>query len=155
MKLDAIDIGILRELQTDCKQTHKALSAKLNLSVTAIYERIRKLENNGVIKQYVALVDREKVDLDLLVFCQIKLSKHIQENISSLEEEISSLDEVVECYHLSGEFDYILKVYVRDMDHFRDFMVSKLTAIQQLGNSQTSFAIHEVKNTTALNLDNL
>lgn len=155
MMLDNIDIGILRELQQDCKQTHKALSAKLNLSVTAIYERIRKLERNGVIKQYVALVDREKIDLNLLVFCQIKLSKHIQENISSLEEEITSLDEVVECYHLSGEFDYILKVYVRDMDHFRDFMVSKLTAIQHLGNSQTSFAIHEVKNTTALNLDNL
>lgn len=155
MKLDAIDRGILKELQTDCKQTHKALSIKLNLSVTAIYERIRKLENHGVIKQYVALVDREKVALDLLVFCQIKLSKHIQENISSLEKEITSLEEVVECYHLSGEFDYLLKVYVRDMDHFRDFMVSKLTAIQHLGNSQTSFVIHEVKNTTSLNLDNV
>lgn len=153
MKLDVIDIGILRELQSDCKQTHKALSMKLNLSVTAIYERIRKLENNGIIKQYVALVDREKVDLGLLVFCQIKLSKHIQENISSLEAEIALLDEVVECYHLSGEFDYILKVYVRDMDHFREFMVSKLTAIQHIANSQTSFAIHEVKNATALPVD--
>lgn len=154
MKLDTIDKGILRELQEDCKQTHKALSVKLNLSVTAIYERIRKLEKNGVIKQYVALIDREKVDLGLLVFCQIKLAKHIQENISSLEREIALLDEVVECYHLSGEFDYILKVYVRDMDHFREFMVSKLTAIQHIGNSQTSFAIHEVKNATALHIDN-
>lgn len=154
MKLDTIDKGILRELQEDCKQTHKALSLKLNLSVTAIYERIRKLEKNGVIKQYVALVDKEKVDLGLLVFCQIKLSKHIQENISSLEREIALLDEVVECYHLSGEFDYILKVYVRDMDHFREFMVSKLTAIQHIGNSQTSFAIHEVKNATALHIEN-
>lgn len=154
MKLDVIDKGILRELQEDCKQTHKALSLKLNLSVTAIYERIRKLEKNGVIKQYVALVDKEKVDLGLLVFCQIKLSKHIQENISSLEKEIALLDEVVECYHLSGAFDYILKVYVRDMDHFREFMVSKLTAIQHIGNSQTSFAIHEVKNATALHIDN-
>lgn len=154
MKLDFIDKGILRELQEDCKQTHKALSLKLNLSVTAIYERIRKLEKNGVIKQYVALVDKEKVDLGLLVFCQIKLSKHIQENISSLEKEIALLDEVVECYHLSGEFDYILKVYVRDMDHFREFMVAKLTAIQHIGNSQTSFAIHEVKNATALHIDN-
>lgn len=155
MKLDSIDIGILKELQVDCKQTNKALSAKLNLSVTAIYERIRKLERRGVIKQYVALLDREKVDLGLLVFCQIKLSKHIQENISSLEKEIALLDEVVECYHLSGEFDYILKVYVHDMDHFREFMVSKLTAIQHLGNSQTSFVIHEVKNTTSLNIDNV
>lgn len=154
MKLDTIDKGILRELQKDCKQTHKALSLKLNLSVTAIYERIRKLEKNGVIKQYVALIDREKVDLGLLVFCQIKLSKHIQENISSLEKEIALLDEVVECYHLSGEFDYILKVYVQDMDHFREFMVSKLTAIQHIGNSQTSFAIHEVKNATALPIEN-
>lgn len=118
--------------------------------MTAIYERIRKLEKHGVIKQYVALIDREKVDLGLLVFCQIKLSKHIQENISSLEEEIALLDEVVECYHLSGEFDYILKVYVRDMEHFREFMVSKLTAIQHISNSQTSFSIHEVKSETAL-----
>src|SRR5690625_5712921 len=103
MKLDSIDIGILRELQRDCKQTHKALSAKLNLSVTAIYERIRKLERNGVIKQYVALIDRQKVDLDLLVFCQIKLYKHIQENISSQEKEKTSLDEVVKSYYISGE----------------------------------------------------
>ncbi len=154
MKLDAIDKGILRELQKDCKQTHKALSAKLNLSVTAIYERIRKLEKNGVIKQYVAIVDREKVDLGLLVFCQIKLSKHIQENITSLEKEIAVLDEVAECYHLSGSSDYLLKIYVKDMDHFREFMVSKLTAIQHIGNSETSFTIHEVKNSTVLHLDN-
>jgi len=152
MKLDSIDKGILRELQKDCKQTHKALSVKLNLSVTAIYERIRKLERSGVIKQYVALIDKDKVNLGLLVFCQIKLSKHIQENITDLENEISELEEVVECYHLSGEADYLLKVYVRDMEHFRDFMITKLTAIQHIGNSQTSFSIHEVKNSTALYL---
>src|SRR5699024_3164464 len=152
MKLDSIDKGILRELQKDCKQTQKALSVKLNLSVTAIYERIRKLERSGVIKQYVALIDKDKVNLGLLVFCQIKLSKHIQENITDLENEISELEEVVECYHLSGEADYLLKVYVRDMEHFRDFMITKLTAIQHIGNSQTSFSIHEVKNSTALYL---
>lgn len=154
MKLDVIDKGILRELQKDCKQTNKALSAKLHLSVTAIYERIRKLEKSGVIRQYVALIDKDKVDLGLLVFCQIKLSKHIQENITSFEKEIVELEEVVECYHLSGAADYLLKIYVRDMDHFREFMVTKLTAIQHIGNNETSFTIHEVKNSTALHLEN-
>lgn len=152
MKLDSIDKGILNELQKNSKQTHKQLSAKLNLSVTAIYERIKKLENTGIIKDYVALIDKEKVDLGLVVFCQIKLSEHVKDNIQSFEEEIASLEEVSECYHLSGEYDYLIKVYVKNMEDFRSFLVTKLTAIKHIAHTQTSFTIHEVKNTTAVHL---
>lgn len=152
MKLDVIDKGILNELQLDCKQTHKQLSEKLNLSVTAIYERVKKLELNGYIKDYVALIDKDKVELPLVVFCQIKLSEHAKDHIQSFEEEIKALKEVSECYHLSGEYDYLIKVYIKNMEEFRQFLVTKLTAIKHIAHTQTSFTIHEVKATTAIHL---
>jgi Lrp/AsnC family leucine-responsive transcriptional regulator len=127
MPLDAIDKQLLAHLQQDSKQTNKALSLKLNLSVTAVFERIKKLERNGVVRQYVALIDPEKVDLGLTVFCHVKLEKHAKSAITHFEAEVKKLSEVLECFHVSGEYDYLLKVIVKDMDHFRKFMVDKLT----------------------------
>ena len=150
MVLDRIDIALLEHLQEDAKQTNKQLSLKLNLSVTAIYERIKKLERAGIIRKYVALVDRAKVDLGFTVFCHIKLVQHVHKSVMEFEREIVELSEVLECYHVSGEYDYLLKVLVKDMDHFRNFMVKKLTKLDHIGSTQSSFTINEVKNTTAL-----
>jgi Lrp/AsnC family leucine-responsive transcriptional regulator len=150
MVLDRIDLALLKHLQEDAKQTNKQLSLKLNLSVTAIYERIKKLERAGIIRKYVALVDRAKVDLGFTVFCHIKLVQHVHKSVVEFEREIIELSEVLECYHVSGEYDYLLKVLVKDMDHFRDFMVKKLTKLDHIGSTQSSFTISEVKNTTAL-----
>ena len=152
MNLDIIDKKLLTFLQEDCKQTNKELSSKLNLSVTAVYERIKKLEREGVVKQYVSLLNKEKVDRGFLVFCQIKLVQHAKEYLTKFEKEVTKLDEVLECFHVSGDYDYLLKVIVKDMPHFRSFMVTKLTTLKHIGSTHTSFTISEVKNTTAIPL---
>ncbi len=152
MALDSIDKKLLGLLQQDCKQTHKELSGKLNLSVTAVYERIKKMERQGIISHYVALVDKKEVELGFVVFCQIKLMQHTKEFVLHFEKEVTKLPEVLECYHVSGDFDYLLKVAVADMEAFRDFMVKKLTTIKYIGSTHSAFMINEVKHTTALAL---
>lgn len=152
MNLDNTDRKLLNYLQEDCKQTNKELSSKLNLSVTAVYERIKKLERAGVVKKYVSLLDKEKVNMGFVVFCQIKLVQHAKEYLTKFEKEVTQLDEVLECFHVSGDYDYLLKVMVKDMPHFRSFMVTKLTTLKHIGSTHTSFTISEVKNTTGISL---
>ncbi len=152
MHIDLKDKNLLTHLQEDCKQTNKELANKLHLSVTAVFERIKKLERLGYIKRYVALVDHKKVDQDLIVFCQIKLMQHSKSYLTKFEKEVTQLNEVLECFHVSGEYDYLLKVLVKDMDHFRAFMVNKLTSLKHIGSTQSSFTINEVKNSTAISL---
>ncbi len=152
MEFDNIDKLLLKLLQEDCKQTNKELSLKLNLSVTAVYERIKKLERINVIDSYVAILNKQQVEMDFVVFCHVKLEKHAKNSIHHFEAEVAKLNEVLECFHISGDYDYLLKVVVRDMENFRNFMVNKLTTIQYIGSTQSSFAINEVKNITAINL---
>jgi Lrp/AsnC family leucine-responsive transcriptional regulator len=152
MNFDAIDKKLLHLLQTDSKQTNKELSNKLNLSVTAVYERIKKLENQGIISKYVALVKKEKVDKNFVAFCHIKLIQHTQDYVVKFEKEVAHLVEVMECYHISGDYDYLLKVIVEDMEAFREFMVNKLTSINHIGSTHSMFVINEVKHTTAINI---
>ena len=152
MIFDTIDKKLLQLLQEDSKQTNKALSNKLNLSVTAVYERIKKLENNGVISRYVALVDKAKVQKDFVAFCHVKLVQHSQDYVIKFEREVNQLEEVLECYHLSGDYDYLLKVLVQDMQAFREFMVEKLTKINHIGSTHSMFMINEVKHTTSITL---
>lgn len=150
--LDLIDKKLINLLQKDSKQTTKMLSLQLNLSVTAVYERIKKLEKEKVIEKYVAIINKKKIEKSFLVFCHIKLVQHSREYVTIFEREILKLAEVSECFHVSGEYDYILKIYVKDMDEYRNFMVSKLTAIKYIGSTHSTFAIEEVKNTTVINI---
>ncbi len=152
MTLDSIDKQLLVLLQKDCKRTNKELSIKLNLSVTAIYERIKKLEKEGIINKYVALLKNEKIEKAFVAFCHIKLIQHSQEYVVKFEREVANLSEVLECYHISGDYDYLLKVIVKDMEAFREFMVNKLTNINHIGSTHSMFVISEVKHTTAINL---
>ncbi|WP_081209807.1 Lrp/AsnC family transcriptional regulator [Salegentibacter sediminis] len=152
MKLDDKDQQILEYLQQDSKMTNKQLSMKLDLSVTAVYERIKRLEREGIISKYVALLNPEKVEKAFTVFCQIKLIQHTRNYLTRFEAEITSLPEVLECFHVSGEYDYILKVLVKDMAAYREFMVTKLTTLDHIGSTQSTFTIEKVKNTTAIKL---
>ncbi len=152
MKMDLTDQKLLELLQQDCKQTNKELSNKLNLSVTAIYERIKKLEKTGVISKYVALVRKEKINKGFVAFCHVKLVQHSQEYVVKFEKEVTNLTEVLECYHISGDYDYLLKVLVQDMEAFREFMVRKLTTINHIGSTHSMFMINEVKHTTAISI---
>lgn len=150
--LDATDKKLINLLQENSKQTTKQLSLQLDLSVTAIYERIKKLENLKVIDKYVAIINKNKIEKSFLVFCHIKLVQHSKEYVTTFEREILKLEEVSECFHVSGDYDYILKIYVKNMQSYRDFMIRKLTAIKHIGSTQSTFSIEEVKNTTAINL---
>ncbi len=152
MKFDIIDKQLLNSLQNDSKQTNKELANKLELSTTAVYERIKKLERNGFIDKYVALVKKEKVKKSFVTFCHIKLVQHTHEYVIRFEKEIKTLNEVVECYHISGDYDYLVKVMVKDMETFREFMVKKLTTINHIGSTHSMFTISEVKHTTAINI---
>ena len=152
MTFDQVDAELLQLLQTDSKQTNKELSNKLNLSVTAVYERIKKLERSGVISKYVSLIDKKKVDKAFVTFCSIKLVQHSKDYVIDFEKQVAKLDEVLECYHISGDYDYLLKVLVADMEEFREFMVKKLTSISHIGSTHSAFMINEVKHTTAIKL---
>lgn len=146
--LDTTDRKLLNLLQQNSKQSTKQLSLQLNLSVTAVYERIKKLENQNIITDYVAIIDKKKVEKSFLVFCHVKLTQHSKQNVESFEKDILKLEEVSECFHVSGDYDYIIKVYLKDMEAYREFMVTKLTAIPNIGSTHSSFAIEEVKNST-------
>ncbi len=150
MVLDAIDKKILELVQNDSKKTTKELSIKLNLSVTAVYERVRKLEREGIIDKYVAIVNKSKVEKGFLVFCHLKLMQHSRDYIQIFEKEVAQLSEVVECYHVSGDYDYILKIVVKDMEAYRQFLINKLTSLSHIGSTHSTFMIDEIKNTTQI-----
>jgi Lrp/AsnC family transcriptional regulator, leucine-responsive regulatory protein len=152
MLLDTKDKKLLHLIQSDTKKTTKELSVKLNLSVTAVYERIKKLEREGIINSYVALLNRKKIDKSFVVFCHIKLMQHSKDFLTQFEKEVIQLDEVLECFHVSGDYDYILKICVKDMEEYREFMVTKLTTLQHIGSTHSTFMIGEVKNTTIYKL---
>lgn len=145
--MDAIDKKLLMLLQEDSTRTTKELSLKLNLSVTAVYERVKKLEREGIVEKYVALLNRSKVKKGFVVFCHLKLIQHTKEYLEKFEQQVILLDEVLECYHVSGDYDYILKIYVENMEAYREFMVTKLTTLQHIGSTHSTFMISEVKNT--------
>lgn len=152
MNLDHKDRQLLNLLQQNSKKTTKSLATELSLSVTAVFERIKKLERLEVIDGYVAIVNRKKIDRDFLVICQVKLIQHSKEFITQFEREISKFPEVLECYHVSGDYDYILKIIVKDISEYREFMVSKLTNLQHIASTQSAFTIKEVKTTTTVPL---
>lgn len=152
MELDKIDKKLLSLLQKDTKQTTKELSLLLNLSVTAVYERIKKMERLGIIQQYVALLNRSKINKGFVVFCHVKLVQHTREYIADFENEVVKLSEVLECFHVSGDYDYILKICVGNMEEYREFMITKLTTLNHIGSTHSSFMIWEVKNTTVYEL---
>lgn len=148
-KLDTLDFQLLNLLQENAKYTNKELASKLNLSVTAVFERIKKLEREQIIHHYTAILNREKINKGFIVFCHVKLIQHTKEYITQFEKEVQQLEEVLECFHVSGDYDYLLKVCLEDMESYRTFMVTKLTALNHIGSTQSSFMIGEVKNTTA------
>ena len=150
IKIDAKDRELLTLLQEDSKWTTKEYANRLGLSTTAVYERIKRLEKTGVIRKYVALVDKTRVNKAFMVLCHVKLIQHIKEYVLQFEREVVQLEEVSECYHISGDYDYILKVNVSNIEAYREFMVTKLTAIKNIGSTQSSFVISEVKYSTAV-----
>ncbi|MBQ8421206.1 MAG: Lrp/AsnC family transcriptional regulator [Bacteroidales bacterium] len=150
--LDRTDIQILRELQKDAKLTTKELAAKVNLSPSPVFERQKRLEREGYIKRYVALVDSRKVGNGIMVLCNVRLKHHSKEFSRQFTSVISEIDEVVECFNTSGDYDYMLKIYARDMPHYQDFVLGTLGDLDCIGSLHSIFVIGEVKNSYAVPL---
>ncbi len=151
--IDAIDKSILRMLQHNSKLTIKEIAGKLNLTPTPIFERIKRLENENYITSYKAVIDRKKVGLSLLVFCNISLNQHEASFISKFEKDIQQFTEVIECYHIGGMFDYLLKVVVKDMDIYQNFIAKKLASVDNIRQVQSAFVMTEVKSTASFPID--
>ena len=144
--LDRTDILILRELQKDAKLTTKELAAKVNLSPSPTFERQKRLEREGYIKRYVAVVDPIKVGNGIMVLCNVRLKHHSKEFSRQFTSVIAGIDEVVECFNTSGEYDYMLKIYARDMRHYQEFILGTLGDLDCIGSLHSIFVIGEVKN---------
>ena len=150
--LDDTDIQLLKLLGADSKVTMKELAAKVHLSPSPVFERVKRLEANGYIKKYIALLDAEKLNFGLIVFCNIKLKQHDKSIGRSFVTDILRLDEVVECYNISGDYDFLLKVYARDMKHYQDFVFNKLGSVKSIGSTHSTFVMSENKNSYNINL---
>jgi len=149
---DDTDNLLLKLLSDDAKLTVKELAAKVNLSTTPVFERIKKLEANGYIKKYIAILDAERLNFGLIIFCNIKLKQHDKSIGHDFVSDIMRLDEVVECYNISGDYDFLLKVYAKDMKHYQDFVFNKLGSVKSIGSTHSTFVMCENKNTYNINL---
>ena len=146
-ELDETDLLLLKILGDNAKHTNKELAAMVNLSPSPVFERMKRLENNGYIKKYIAILDAEKFNQGFIVFCNIKLKQHDKQIGHKFVEDIMSIDEVVECYNISGDYDFILKVYAKDMKNYQDFVFNKLGSVGSIGSTHSTFVMAEIKNT--------
>ena len=151
-RLDDIDKAIIRLLQENAKYTNKEIAERLYLTTTPVFERVKKLEKEGYIDKYVALVNRKKVGLQMIAYCDVSLKEHAAAYLERFEQDIQSLPEVVEYYHIAGMLDYLLKVVVPDMETYQNFVSRKLAAFENIGRVQSSFVMTEIKASTALHL---
>ncbi|HAN18243.1 MAG: hypothetical protein A2X13_07335 [Bacteroidetes bacterium GWC2_33_15] len=143
--LDEIDRKLLNVLQTNSRITIRELSEKLHLSTTPIHERIKKLEKSGYIKNYLTLIDPKLIGKKLIVYISVSLNKHTKEAIDEFELQMSQMDEVMECYYISGNIDFLLKVYCNDMDDFHNFVTAKFSTIGNITQFYSSFVMAETK----------
>jgi DNA-binding Lrp family transcriptional regulator len=154
-KLDAIDRLILTQLQQDSAISNVELAQRISLSPPAVHGRIRRLEERGYIQKYVALLDREKVGYDLLCIISVSLRSHETQLIQAFKAAIQQLPEVLECFFLTGDHDFLLKVIVHNHKELEHFLTEKLTPIPGVGHISTGVVLAELKNTTVLTLDDV
>ncbi|CAB3755967.1 ArsR family transcriptional regulator [Burkholderia sp. MSh2] len=151
-RLDRIDIGILNQLQQNARITNAELARAVNLSTTPCFNRVRALEKLGLIRQQVTLLDPEPLGLRINVFIQVSLEKQAEDALQRFEEAISQRPEVMECYLMSGDADYLLRVVMPDMRTLERFIIERLTTIPGVSNIRSSFALKQVRYKTALPL---
>ncbi|MGO4877984.1 Lrp/AsnC family transcriptional regulator [Pedobacter psychrotolerans] len=148
-ELDVIDKEILRILQVDASITHKQLSGQLYKSVATIHERIRRLKKLGYIKRTVVILDRRKIERNLIAYSQVLLNDHAAETLKGFEDEVVKFPEVMECLQMTGSFDFVLKIATRDMDAYHDFYRQKLATLPNITTVQSFFVLSEAKSDTA------
>ncbi|MDE6778818.1 MAG: Lrp/AsnC family transcriptional regulator [Alistipes sp.] len=143
--LDRTDIRILQTLQENARLTTKELAARVNLSTTPVFERLRRLERGGYIKKYVAVLDAGKLNRGFVVFCSVKLRRLNYDIAAEFTDIVRGIPEVTECYNISGEYDYLLKIHAPDMKYYQAFILNVLGRIESLGSLTSTFVMDEVK----------
>jgi len=149
-QLDEVDRLLLTHLQADARMTNTELARRVDLSPPGLQKRLRKLEETGVIEQYVTLVNREAIGFDMLCFVQVTLQRHEPEAVRGFRKAVQTMPEVLECHHLTGEYDYLLKVVVRNRRHLEQFLLETLTPVPGMDKIRTSLVLSEIKTTTAV-----
>ena len=151
--MDAKDKMILSLLQEDSTISVKDVSEKIGLTFTPTYERIKQLEKQNIIEKYVAILNREKLGLNIIVYCNIRLKEQSQKTLEDFEKHIETFDEVQEIISLSGEYDYMLKIIAKDINSYNDFAVNVISNSPNIWQYHSSIALHEVKKTTKFKID--
>ncbi len=144
-RLDSTDIAILRALQQDARLTTKQLAQKVHLSTTPTYERVKRLERDGYIRRYITILDAEKLHKGFIVYCSVKLTPLNTQTARQFCQTIMDIDEVTECYNISGRFDYMLRVHCPDMKYYQQFLLNVLGTLPMLGTLESTFVMEEVK----------
>ena len=150
--LDATDLQLLKALQKNAKLTHKELADIVNLTPTPVFERLKRLEKQGYIKKYVAILDADKLNRSMLVFCKVKLKQINREMADAFTRRIRHIPEVTECYNISGAYDYLLKIRTSDMKQYQEFLLNKLGDAETVGAIESTFVMSEVKQSYGINL---
>ena len=152
-RLDSTDIRILELLQEDGRMTIRQIAQKVNLSTTPVFERVKRLENEGFIKKYAAILDPEKLDRGFLVFCSVKLKQMSREDALDFASVVKGIPQVAECYNISGDYDYMLKINAPDMKYYNDFIINTLGTIKSIGSITSTFVMKEIKSEPGLYLE--
>jgi DNA-binding Lrp family transcriptional regulator len=152
-QIDAIDKEILQILQSDCRITAKEIASRLGMSKTPVYERIKKLESQGFITKYVALTDPKKAGKGLIIYLSVLLDNHSKESVNEFVSSVSKLNEVNECYYVSGNIDFLLKVFIKDMDDYHRFITQDFSNIKNMSRFYSSFVLETSKYETAFEFE--
>lgn len=151
-KLDKVDLQILRTLQENARLTTKELAAQVSLSSTPVFERLKRLEREGYIKKYIAVLDADKLNQGFVVFCNVKLRRMNKDIAMEFTCIIQNIPEVTECYNISGSYDYLLKIHAPNMKYYQEFIINVLGTIDSLGSLESMFVMDEVKHDYGLHI---
>lgn len=151
-RLDKTDIELLRQLQKNARLSTKELAAAVNLSTTPTFERVRRLEKDGYIRYYTAVLDADRLNCGFVVFCNIRMKQHTYENSMRIMEAVQAIDEIAECYNISGDYDFMLKIHAANMKAYQEFILKILGDLDCIGSLSSSFVLGEVKNSHAVPL---
>lgn len=151
-KLDKVDLQILRTLQENARLTTKELAAQVSLSSTPVFERLKRLEREGYIKKYIAVLDADKLNEGFVVFCNVKLRRMNKDIAMEFTRIIQNIPEVTECYNISGSYDYLLKIHAPNMKYYQEFIINVLGTIDSLGSLESMFVMDEVKHDYGLHI---
>ena len=151
-KLDKVDLQILRTLQENARLTTKERAAQVSLSSTPVFERLKRLEREGYIKKYIAVLDADKLNQGFVVFCNVKLRRMNKDIAMEFTRIVQQIPEVTECYNISGSYDYLLKIHAPNMKYYQEFIINVLGTVDSLGSLESMFVMDEVKHDYGLHI---